>query len=364
MLMAMNMRPTQLRVPSAAALLVALLAVGCAPSYNYEPMVRQPVPTLSDELWGAEKGTVVVRRGDSIYAIARRHGVAVRGLIDANRLAEPYVIHPGQRLQLPQPRFHVVAGDETVYAISRRYNVDMGSLVRVNEIPPPYRIERGQRLRLPDGAAMPDNAAEPMVVASAQPDAVAVAPIAPEAAPVIVPTSLPEVASLPDPAWSRPDPEPLKSPPPRSGQKFLWPVRGKVIAAFGARKGGLHNDGINIAAGKGAEIRATENGVVAYAGNQLQGFGNLVLVKHDDGWMSAYAHASILLVKRGDLVRRGQVIARVGRTGSVSTPQLHFELRRGERAVDPQRYLVRFASVEKGRRVTSTAFPDDRPDPG
>ncbi len=143
--------------------------------------------------------------------------------------------------------------------------------------------------------------------------------------------------------WSKPDPAPLKNPPARTGRKFLWPLRGKIIESFGARAGGLHNDGINIAARKGASIRVAENGVVAYTGNQLQGFGNLVLVKHSGGWMSAYAHSSIILVKRGDIVRRGQIIARVGRTGNVSKPQLHFELRRGKRAVNPKKHLVRFA---------------------
>jgi murein DD-endopeptidase MepM/ murein hydrolase activator NlpD len=122
-------------------------------------------------------------------------------------------------------------------------------------------------------------------------------------------------------------------------------VRGRIIESFGARVGGLHNDGINIAARKGASIRAAENGVVAYTGNQLQGFGNLVLLKHAGGWMTAYAHSSIILVKRGDVVRRGQTIAKVGRTGNVSTPQLHFELRRGERAVNPKNHLVRIARL-------------------
>jgi murein DD-endopeptidase MepM/ murein hydrolase activator NlpD len=144
-------------------------------------------------------------------------------------------------------------------------------------------------------------------------------------------------------------------------------VQGRIIASFGAREGGLHNDGINIAARDGAAVRAAENGVVAYTGNQLQGFGNLVLIKHSDGWMSAYAHSSEVLVKRGDVVRRGQVIARVGRTGSVSAPQLHFELRKGERAVDPRRYLVGVASLRPPGRLNSLnsmAFRVVRPGPG
>ncbi len=128
-----------------------------------------------------------------------------------------------------------------------------------------------------------------------------------------------------------------------------------MIVSFGPRKGGLHNDGINILARNGTSIQSTENGVVAYTGNQLQGFGNLILIKHSGGWMSAYAHSAIILVTRGDIVRRGQVIARVGRTGNVTRPQLHFELRRGGRAVNPVRYLVRYAHWQiKRQQIAQT----------
>jgi murein DD-endopeptidase MepM/ murein hydrolase activator NlpD len=117
--------------------------------------------------------------------------------------------------------------------------------------------------------------------------------------------------------------------------KFLWPVNGKIISPFGPKDGGLHNDGINIAAPLGTPVHAADSGVVVYAGNELRGFGNLLLVRHADGWVSAYAHCDALLVKRGDNVKRGQVIARVGQSGNVNAPQLHFELRKGAEAVDP-----------------------------
>src|SRR6185369_5258016 len=121
--------------------------------------------------------------------------------------------------------------------------------------------------------------------------------------------------------------------------KFLWPVNGKIISPFGPKDGGLHNDGINIAAPLGTPVHAADSGVVVYAGNELRGFGNLLLVRHADGWVSAYAHCDALLVKRGDQVKRGQVIARVGQTGAVRTPQLHFEVRRGTRPVNPNEFL-------------------------
>ena len=123
-------------------------------------------------------------------------------------------------------------------------------------------------------------------------------------------------------------------------------MRGRVLAGYGAGAGGRHNDGINIAAPQGAPVKAVEGGVVAYAGNELRGYGNLVLVKHPDGFISAYAHCEELLVKRGDKVARGEVIAKVGATGGVGEPQLHFELRRGERAVDPREFLTLAPSAE------------------
>jgi len=116
-------------------------------------------------------------------------------------------------------------------------------------------------------------------------------------------------------------------------------VRGRVVSNFGAKDKGLHNDGINIMAPKGTPVRAVENGVVAYAGNELRGFGNLLLVKHSGGWITAYAHNDTLLVKRGDKVGKGQVISKVGSSGSVTIPQLHFELRRGKKLYDPRKYL-------------------------
>jgi murein DD-endopeptidase MepM/ murein hydrolase activator NlpD len=174
------------------------------------------------------------------------------------------------------------------------------------------------------------------VAAATPPAAADVAPssAAPGGAPAIVPGVEPAVA-VPTPH----DTTPVGPPPPRAGKTFLWPLRGRVIATFGEQGSGLHNDGLNIAAPRGTPIRAAENGVVVYAGNEIRGFGNLLLVRHAGGYVTAYAHAEALLVKRGDTVHRGQVIARVGATGSVTEPQLHFEIREGSQPVDPQRYL-------------------------
>jgi murein DD-endopeptidase MepM/ murein hydrolase activator NlpD len=119
------------------------------------------------------------------------------------------------------------------------------------------------------------------------------------------------------------------------GTEFRWPAKGRIIQGFGPG-----SDGINIALPEGTPVKAVENGVVAYAGNELKGYGNLVLIRHDNGYVSAYANNGELKVKRGEQVKRGQTIATSGQTGNVSSPQLHFELRKGSTPVDPMPYLA------------------------
>ncbi len=257
----------------------------------------------------------VVARKETVYGISRRYGVPLRGVIDANGLKPPYSLRIGQQLLIPIQRDHVVAKGETVYSISRRYGVERAELVRLNRIPPPYTIKPGQRLVLPD---------------SRPPDPVIAQPKAPPAGKTLL-------AVRP----ARAAPVAVPQPPPRAGNKFHWPVEGRVILGYGPKANGLHNDGINIKAPRGAPVRAAENGVVAYAGNELRGFGNLVLIKHAGGWVTAYAHTDQVVVRRGDKVRRGQIIGRVGSTGNVASPQLHFEVRKGTQAVDPTRLLTR-----------------------
>ncbi len=274
-----------------------------------------------------------VARGDNVFAVSRRFGVPARSLIDSNGLTPPFTLRVGQILTIPKPRVHVVARDDTVYGISRRYRVDMAELVRLNGIGPPYTITPGQRLNLP--GAPPSRAAGP-ALAKAEPGQV-------------VPRRSPGRAATPQSAQrSAQQSAAIPSPPPRAGGKFLWPVQGRIVSSYGAKGGGLHNDGVNIAAARGTPVLAADNGVVAYAGNELRGFGNLLLIKHAGGWVTAYAHTEGLMVRRGQTVRRGQPIARVGSSGNVSEPQLHFEVRKGTKAVDPSRVLAPRATAQAG----------------
>ncbi|MGB0671195.1 MAG: peptidoglycan DD-metalloendopeptidase family protein [Rhodospirillales bacterium] len=321
------------------------------------PSMRQAAPRVDpviaqsiDAAPAGEKGdavfigadAVTAGPGDTVYALSRRHRVSPRSIIEANDLKAPFQLQEGQRVRLPRARFHKVAKDETLYSISRRYKVDLYQLAKANGIGEPYGVYVGQQLRLP-------GAEKPTVAVATPPKRPALAPeVTSEAAAAVVtepgrplPPHKPERVAKAAPPASAPD-APRKvvpAPPARSGKGFSWPLKGNVISGYGPKAKGLHNDGINIKAASGTPIKAAENGVVAYAGNEIAGFGNLILVKHADGWVTAYAHADTLTVGRGDRVSRGQVIARVGRTGNVTEPQLHFEIRKGRRAVDPKRYL-------------------------
>ena len=272
--------------------------------------LRKPVATPATAPAPMASGTTLgaaayrVRAGDTVYSIARSFAVPIRGLIDANRLTPPYGLRVGQMLQVPSPRRHRVVAGDTVYGVARRYGIEPSRIVSLNRIAAPYAIVPGQSLVLSAAAPAP--------------------------APAIV---------SPQPAAAKVSLAAIPAPPPRAGGKFLWPVQGRTIARYGRKKDGLHNDGINIAAPRGAPVRAADNGVVAYVGNELRGFGNLILVKHAGGWVTAYAHTQDFMVRRGQTVQRGQAIAHIGSSGNVATPQLHFEIRKGTRSVDPFRFL-------------------------
>ncbi len=161
----------------------------------------------------------------------------------------------------------------------------------------------------------------------------------------VKPTTAAKKPAVDDTPTGNVDPKAAGSKAPVTGEQadasgtnpeFRWPARGRIIEGFKA--GG--NDGINIAVPAGTSVRAAENGVVVYSGDGLKGYGNLVLIKHPNGFVSAYANNGELDVKRGDTVKRGQVIAKSGDTGNVNAPQLHFELRKGSTPVDPTNYLA------------------------
>ena len=324
-----------LRIKTGVVALLAAALVGCTlipldynPQYAKRTIARQsPHDRTKYRLNSMSPEYVTVKKGDTVYSLSRTHEVPIRAMIEVNNLSAPFLLTPGQRLKLPKPAVHVVRKGDTIYSISRRYNVDMSQLAKHNKIKAPYAIYEGQFLRMPGTIV-----AEPPVQQTVW----------------LNPTKKTTEKTTKTVAKSRPrktKPASRKKavrlpvPPSRSRGKFAWPVLGRVMTKFGSAGAGRHNDGINISAQEGVSVRAAENGVVAYAGNELKGFGNLLLIKHSDGWITAYAHNREILVARGQTVKRGQPVAKVGKTGSAKEPQLHFEIRKGTKAVDPLAYM-------------------------
>jgi murein DD-endopeptidase MepM/ murein hydrolase activator NlpD len=268
-----------------------------------------------------------VRRGQTLSGIAHEHHVPMQELAAANALSPPYRIEAGRILIIPhfgQPAPPPVPASPPLQTTSETAAAPARIEAQPLDRPPPAPPENSSV------AALPPPSAPPMPVSPPTGESLRLEPAPTATPPAHAATSQPPAAPAPTPG----------------GGTFLWPVRGRVLVGYGSRPDGTHNDGINIAAPRGAAIEATDAGVVAYAGNELRGYGNLILVKHANGWISAYAHCELMLVKRGDKVGRGQIIARVGSTGNVGEPQLHFELRRGNHAVDPRGFLIAPATAQ------------------
>ncbi|WP_254434830.1 LysM peptidoglycan-binding domain-containing M23 family metallopeptidase [Magnetospirillum sp. UT-4] len=323
------------------AVVLPWLLAGCEPTWQGRaPVTRGAVSSGCG-------GAVTVTAGDTVYGVARRCNVSVRAVIEANNLQPPYLLTPGLVLRIPGAAAeYVVRRGDTLLVLARRLKVDFATLAQVNNKRPPYTIYVGEKLRVPGSHGGTTTVATAPGAGSAAAGVVIASPNAPGAArPSPRPLPQPSEAPAQAPAAEarhvafQPQRAVPAEPPALAGRGFVWPVRGEVVAEFGPLAKGQHNDGINIAAPRGTPVRAAENGVVAYSGNELKGFGNLLLVRHADGWMSAYAHNDQLMVRKGDQVRKGQQIATVGSTGSVNSPQLHFELRRGTEAVNPADHL-------------------------
>jgi len=255
------------------------------------------------------RNIVKVNKGDTVYKIARRYQVSVRSIIKENSLKTPFKLYVGQLLKLPNEKFHIVKEGDTLYSLTRSYEINLNALVRMNNIPPPYQLHVGDRLRIPTVLARISRSHQIKQSKVVQ-------------------------------TQRKPEKSVIKVVPTRTGRTFLWAARGPIISDFGSKAGGLHNDGINLALATGTPVRASENGLVVYSGNELPGYGNLLLIRHTGGWISAYAHNQSLTVERGDLVSRGDIVAYAGSTGNVSSPQLHFELRLNGKPVNPITYLA------------------------
>ncbi|UXN69641.1 M23 family metallopeptidase [Devosia neptuniae] len=236
---------------------------------------------------------------------------------------------------------HTIASGESLYTIARRYDVTTQALVLANGLSSPDKIVVGQKVIIPGRAdLLATKAPAPVQVASTNPAPAPLQQTLPTAAPNTLQTA---ATPAPTPQQAAPAPAPTQvanvpaAEPAMSGNtKFRWPVSGRVLTDFAASRG----TGINIEASEGSAIKAAENGTVIYVGSGVEGYGNLILIRHPNGYVSAYAHLKSMSVAKGANVSRGDTIGAAGMTGSVTQPQLHFELRKGATPVDPMPLLA------------------------
>lgn len=325
---------------------------------------------------------VTVNRGDTLSKVAVRQNVPIKSVVTLNNMQSPYTIYPGQQLKVPAFRAHSVRPGETLYAISRVYDVEMPEVAHYNFLASPYTLTPGTNLQIPlknrgqvqvastsktvwlepktsmtvvplktvvinsNPQVVPLPQTETVAVASKQPATAYSSP--PEVSSKSIPASTQAVPAPKEPAFqvAKLDIPPVprrrysvKDLPQRSGKSFAWPVKGKVISWYGKKDSGFHNDGVNIRVKEGTPIRASENGVVSYVGNEMRSFGNLLLVSHADGYVTAYGHTKKSAVFKGETVKKGDIIAYAGSSGNVTESQLHFEIRKKGRSVNPTKYL-------------------------
>ena len=235
---------------------------------------------------------------------------------------------------------HTIAPGETLMKLSRQYGKPLSAIAKANKVEPNAKVKVGDKITIPGAAATQIAAPKQPTPAVQQPKQAASPKMA-----AIPASSTSSSANVVTPAAQQPVPEKVKADVSAAVPAFRWPVRGRVITGFGPKPSGQQNDGINVAVPEGSPVKAADDGVVAYAGNELKTYGNLVLVRHSNGYVTAYAHASEILVKRDEPVKRGQVIAKAGQTGSVAAPQLHFEIRKGSTPVDPMPFLDKGGST-------------------
>ena len=333
--------------PVASAPLAPPSAVASATATGAGRSAPQPVGG-SAAGWTAVGGSpVVVAQGETVDSLSSRYGVPTAALLSANGLSSAAEVHGGMRIVVPVYHANAAVAD----AVSKPARKETKKEIAEASAKPAKKHEREVAAR--DDKEKSDahsKAKKPTEKGAASPDASKSAPEKP-AAPAVAKaepskaqaqSKRPEVDVAPtskidkDAAEAKATLSSAQADASAVGPEFRWPARGRIIEGFKA--GG--NDGINISVPAGTSVRAAENGVVVYAGDGLKGYGNLVLIKHPNGFVSAYGNNGELDVKRGETVKRGQVIAKSGDTGNVNAPQLHFELRKGSTPVDPTQYLA------------------------
>jgi len=333
----MTSSPLSVRRAALPLLAAALLLAGCTDYRSVDwgdgtswaearaKALERVYPRLGDGAGGTApipaSGQHLVMPGDTVSEIAERYGVPMERIVALNRLESPDRIYVGQLLDLEAEATRstrTAQSGRSLAEIARRDGYRLGDLMALNPELEPLKSYPDARIRLPKARPSRD----PQAAEAAREERQVAA---------LEPSAQQPRRSLKDAATG--------TAPERSEEGFRWPLDGEIISGFGDKPNGTRNDGINIRARPGATVAAADNGVVVYAGDEVPAFGRMLLIRHDDDYLTAYAHNETLLVAVGDEVARGQAIAKAGNTGDVVEPQLHFEIRRGRNPLDPARHL-------------------------
>ncbi len=245
----------------------------------------------------SSKGIIIIP-GDTLVTLSKKYDTTISELIKANGLKPPYVLRPGKKIIIPKSEIYEIKKNDTFFSIARCFKLSTKDIKDKNKNLDEKKLLVGKKILLPFYAKR--NYCKSKIIS--------------------------KKSTKKNKSFIR-------------NSIFYWPTKGKVIATFGAKKGGRRNDGINILAPRGNPVRAAASGKVIYRGNELPAWGNLILIKHSNGWTSAYAHLDKFYVKIGDNLNAGDLIGVVGQTGNIDKNQLHFQIRKNSKPIDPMRYL-------------------------
>jgi len=284
---------------------IILLLSACTNNKYLAPVINK---NISPENVKSISKTIKIYTGDSLYSISKREGVSIRSIIEVNNLEPPFILYEGKELIIPLSKIHIVQTGNTLWDIANCYKVSVIEIRGLNNLKIKDKIYKGKKLFIPINEKNRNLGCK-------------------DTSKLIVKVDKRKKKIL------------NKKNIVSNKTDYLWPVKGKILSKYGLLAKGLRNDGINISANKGDPVFASKDGKVVYAGNEIQAFGNLILIKHYDNKTTAYAHLDKIKVKKGQTVKKGEVIAALGNSGKVSKPQLHFELRDSNGPLNPLKYL-------------------------
>lgn len=291
-------------------------------------VIAQNVGTKTYSSKNLPPASVKAQEGETLFDIAERTQSPLIGIIKLNKMTSPFYIKNGQIIKIPPLKVHIVKVDEKFSQIAKRYSVDMRSLAVFNGLKKPYDVKKGQRIILPALVRDSLTGLEPMDLVellSAELNRGSIISGKPSQKIVTKPINIPKPITIDKNTNTK--------------TAFIWPLKGKIVEKYGEKPGFRKNDGIDIEALENTPFYAADDGVVVYAGNQLEGYGWLILVRHSNNFVTAYAYGAEIFVAENDIVKKGQKIGSVGLTGRASSPRLHFQIRKGTEAINPINFL-------------------------